>query len=191
MTILVLGLVLFFSVHSIRIVADGWRSVQVARMGLSTWKSLFALLSIAGFVLMVWGYGMARVSAPELWPLPGWLRYVSALLTLVTFILWAAAYVPRNRIQAALGHPMVVGVKVWALAHLLSNARLIDLLVFGAFLVWSVLSFRAARQRDRASPPPPVAGTLGNTVIAVVIGAVAWAMFARYLHPLLIGVAVV
>jgi uncharacterized membrane protein len=190
MTILILGLVLFFSVHSIRIVADGWRSAQVARMGLMPWKALYALLSIAGLALMMWGYGTVRAGEPELWATPALLRYVTTLLTLVAFILWAAAYLPRNRIKAALGHPMVAGVKVWALAHLLSNARAIDLLLFGTFLVWSALSFRAARQRDRANPPPPMEITGGNALIAVVVGVFAWAVFAYYLHPLLIGVKV-
>ena len=188
MTILILGLLLFLGTHSVRIVADDWRSAQVARLGLKRWKAIYTVLSLAGLVLIVWGYGLARVAAGELWVSPHWLRIVAAVLMLVAFILLTAVYVPRNRIKTAVGHPMVAGVKVWALAHLLTNARAVDLLLFGAFLLWAVLSFRAARARDRANPPPPVAGTWVRTVLVVVAGAAAWLLFASYLHPMLIGV---
>ena len=95
---------------------------------------------------------------------------------------------PGNRIKAAVHHPMVLGVKVWALAHLLANNSLADLILFGSFLVWAVLCFRAARQRDRAGAPAPAAGTAMNTAIAVIAGVVAWAVFAFWAHGKLIGV---
>ena len=188
MTLLILGLLLFLGVHSVRIVADDWRRAQIARLGLNRWKATYALLSLVGFVLIAWGYGQARAAAGELWLSPHWLRIVAAVLMLAAFMLLVAAYVPRNRIKIAVGHPMVAGVKVWALAHLLTNARVVDLLLFGAFLLWAVLSFRAARARDRADPPPPVAGSWVRTALVVVAGAATWLLFASYLHPLLIGV---
>jgi uncharacterized membrane protein len=191
MTILIAGLLLFLGVHSVRIFADGWRSAQIARIGLNSWKGVYSLLSVAGLALIVWGYGMSHAAPPELWNPPTWMRYPASLLVLVAFILLAAAYIPRNRIKTAVGHPMMAGVNLWALAHLLTNARLGDVVLFGAFLAWAVLGFRAARQRDRASGTNATVGTWANTAIVLVIGVTAWVVFARYLHPWLIGVAVV
>ena len=151
MTILVIGLAIFLGAHSVRIFAEPWRQRQIARMGPGAWKGVFSLVSIAGFVLLVWGYGLARAVPVELWSPPAWTRHLSSLLNLAAFVLLAAAYVPRNRIRAAVGHPMVAGVKLWALAHLLSNGRLADVVLFGAFLAWAVLDYRAARARERAS----------------------------------------
>lgn len=188
MTVLILGLVLFLATHSIRIVAEDWRARQVARFGEHTWKGLYALVALAGFALMVWGYGLARAGSPMIWSPPLWMRHVTSLLMPVSFVLLAAAYVPGNRIKAAMGHPMVVGVKVWALAHLLSNGRAADVILFGAFLVWAVLDFRAARVRDRASGTRYPAGTLRGDLITVSIGLIATAVFVLFLHAWLIGV---
>ena len=151
MTFLIIGLLLFLGAHSIRIVADGWRTERIARLGENHWKGLYSLASAAGLALIVWGYGLARAEPVALWAPPGWTRHLAALLTLPAFVLIAAAYVPGNRIKAAVGHPMVAGVKVWAIAHLLSNGNLADALLFGAFLLWAVLDFRSAHQRDRAA----------------------------------------
>ena len=188
MTLLITGLLLFLGVHSVRVVADGFRAAQIARLGENGWKGLYALASIAGFALIVWGYGLARQQPVVLWATPFWLRHVAALLTLVSFVFIAAAYVPGNGIKARLHHPMVLGVKVWALAHLLANNTLADLLLFGSFLLWSVLSFRAAKARDRAAGQIYPAGTAPRTVAAVAAGSIAWAVFAFWAHAALIGV---
>jgi uncharacterized membrane protein len=110
------------------------------------------------------------------------------LLTLISFVMLAAAYVPGNAIKAKLRHPMMLGTKVWAFAHLLANGTLADLLLFGGFLAWAVLGFRAARQRDRAAGTNYGSGTLPATLITVVVGVVAWLVFALWLHGWLIGV---
>lgn len=188
MTILILGLVIFLGVHSTRIVADGWRSAQIARVGPGPWKLGYAVLSLIGFYLLLWGYGSARQAPLVLWHPPTALRHVAGLLTLVAFVLLAAAYVPRNGIRARLHHPMVLSVKLWALAHLLVNGSLADVLLFGSFLVWAVLSFRAARQRDRAAGTGYAAGSSAATLATVVAGGAAWALFAFRLHGWLIGV---
>ena len=145
--------------------------------------------SVVGLVLVVWGYGLARQQPVVLWNPPVGMRHAASLLTLIAFVLLAAAYVPRNALKARLHHPMVLGVKVWALAHLLSNGNLADVVLFGAFLLWAVLSFRAARQRDRAQNTVYASGTAAGTGIAVVVGAAAWAGFAFWAHVWLIGVA--
>lgn len=185
---LILGLILFLGVHSVRIVADDWRSAQVARMGLNAWKGLYSLISIVGLVLIVWGYGLTRTNPVDLWQPPLGMRHMASLLTLAGFVLIVAAYVPRSRIRALVGHPMLLGVALWALAHLLSNGGLADLVLFGAFLVWALVGFASARRRDRVAGTPRGAGALVNDLTTIVVGVVAWFVFALYLHGPLIGV---
>jgi uncharacterized membrane protein len=188
MRLLVLGLIVFLGCHSIRIVADPWRSRQVARLGPNGWKGAYSLVSLAGFALIVWGYAQARLDPVVLYAPPVWTRHLAALLTLPAFVLLAAAYVPGTRIKAKLGHPMVAGVKLWALAHLVANGTLADVLLFGAFLAWAIADFVAARRRDRLAGTVYVAGPASRDVIAATVGLVAWAAFAFWLHGLLIGV---
>ena len=188
MTLLILGLIVFLGVHSVRIFAEGWRTQMRQRLGENGWKGLYSVLSIAGFVLIVWGYGQARLQPTVLWPSPTWTRHLAALLTIPAFVLLVAAYVPGNAIKAKLHHPMVLGVKVWALAHLLANNTLADLLLFGGFLAWSVASFTAARRRDREAGTVYLAGHAGPTVAVVLAGLAAWAGFAFWAHSACIGV---
>ena len=188
MAILILGLVLFLGVHSIRIVADGWRTATIDRVGEKPWKGLFALASLASFALIVWGFGLARRSPVFLWEAQIGMRHLAGALMLVSFILLMATYVPRNAIKAKLHHPMVLAVKVWAVAHLLANGNLADVVLFGALLAWAVFSFRAARQRDRVAGTVYPAGTAQGTAITVVVGVALWALFAFWAHGLLFGV---
>jgi uncharacterized membrane protein len=189
MTLLIAGLLLFLGVHSVRIVAEDFRGRQIARLGPNGWKGLYTLASIAGFVLIVWGYGLARRQPVVLWPSPTGLRHVAALLTLLAFVFIAAAYIPGNAFKARLHHPMVLGVKVWALAHLIANNTLADLLLFGSFLLWAVLSFRAAKARDRAAGTTYPPGRMSRTVVTIAIGAIAWGAFAFWAHAAWIGVS--
>lgn len=188
MTFLILGLVLFLGIHSVRIVSEDTRSRFIAQRGEGAWKGLYTVLSLAGFALIVWGYGLARVQPIALWAPMAWAKPLAAVLTWVSFVLLAGAYIPRNLFKSKLHHPMVLAVKVWALAHLLANHTLADLLLFGGFLVWAALSFRAARGRDRAGQVVYPAGNMGATVVTAVVGTLAWAVFALWLHTLLIGV---
>ncbi|MDO8250447.1 MAG: NnrU family protein [Rhodoferax sp.] len=188
MGLLILGLVIFFGVHSIRILADGWRTAMVARLGASAWKGFYAVLSAVGLGLMVWGFSLVRKQPVEMWWPPTFMRHVAWLLTLAAFVLLAAAYVPRNAIKARLHHPMVLGVAVWAVAHLLANGNVAHGVLFGSFLLWSLLSFRAARGRDRAAQTVYPAGTAAGTVITLVVGGAAWALFAFWAHGVLMGI---
>jgi uncharacterized membrane protein len=188
MTVLILGLIVFLGVHSMRIFADSWRSAQIARRGEGAWKGLYSVASIVGFGLIIWGYGLARQEPVALWAPQLWARHVASLLMLLAFIMLAAAYVPKNGIKAWVHHPMVLGVKVWALAHLLANHTLADLLLFGSFLLWAVLDFRAARARDRIGHVSYASGTMGGTAVTLVAGVVAWALFAFWAHGFLFGV---
>jgi uncharacterized membrane protein len=138
--------------------------------------------------LIVWGYGQARLEPIVLWNPPLWARHIAAPLTLVAFVLVAAAYVPATRIRARLGSPMVLGVKLWAFAHLLANGTLAAVVLFGSFLVWAVVLFASERKRDRAAGIVYPEGSWARDVMAAIIGAAAWVLFAFWLHGWWIGV---
>lgn len=188
MTYFILGMLIFLGTHSIRIFADEWRSSQVSRIGIIPWKLLYGLVSACGFGLIVWGFSIARHDSGVLWNPPLWTRHLAALLTLPAFVLIVAAYIPRNRIRSGVGHPMVLGVQLWALAHLLANGRTIDLLLFGGFLAWAAFDHLAALRRDKKTNTSHAAGTLPNTVLTVLIGLAGWALFAGFLHVKLMGI---
>lgn len=185
---LVLGLLGFLGLHSTGFLAEDWRQAQIARHGALRWKLIYSLLSLGFFLLLLWGYAQARQGAAPLfwWPdgVARGLRHAVALLMLLGFWLLAAAYVPRNHLKAAVKHPMTLAVKTWALAHLLVNHSLPDLLLFGGFLVWSVLLFRSARRR----PVSVAAGSALGTAATLVIGTAAFAGFAFWLHGAWLGV---
>ncbi|WP_241302949.1 NnrU family protein [Burkholderia stabilis] len=188
MHVLILGLAIFLGVHSIRIVADGWRAAMIARIGEKGWKAGYAIASLVGFVLIVRGYGIARESATLLWVSPVGVRHLTGMLTAVAFVLIAASYVPRNRIKTLVGHPMLAGVMVWAVAHLLMNGTVHAVVLFGAFFVWSLADFVVSRARDRRDGVRYPAGRLSGDITAVAAGLVVWAVFALFLHGPLIGV---
>lgn len=188
MAYLILGLVLFLGVHSVRIVADDWRTGVRSRWGEGVYKGLYSLLSLLSFGLIVWGFSVAREMPMVLWTPPLGMRHAASLLTLIAFIFLAAAYVPRNGIKARFHHPMVLGVKAWALAHLLSTGTLAHVALFGGFLMWAVLDFISARKRDRLAGTQYPTGMVTGTIATVVLGGVAWFVFALWLHGLLIGI---
>jgi uncharacterized membrane protein len=188
MTLLFLGLVLFLAPHAIRIVADGLRASLIARFSPNGYKLVYSVVSLLGLVLIVYGYAEARGAPVAIFAPPTWTRHLAALLTIPAFVLLAAVYVPGTRIKARLGHPMVLGVKVWAFAHLLSNGTLHDMLLFGTFLAWSVALFAVSRGRDRREGVVRAPGSTRGDAIAVAAGLAAWAVFAFWLHGLLIGV---
>ena len=167
MTALLIGLLLFLGLHSTRMVAEGARSRFIAQRGERAWRGLYSLASAIGLVLIVWGFGQARQAPVVLWSPPDWTRPLASALTLVGIVL---------------------GVKVWAFAHLLTTRTLADLLLFGGFLLWAVWCFRSLRARDRAAGRQAVPGQLIPTVVAVVVGAAAWFVFGYWLHGWLIGV---
>lgn len=188
MTYLMLGLVLFLGAHSVRIFADDWRTQTLTRLGEGPWKGLYSLLSLLGLALIAWGFDAARELPIVLWTPPPALRPVAIGLTVLSFVLLAAAYMPGNGIKSRLHHPMLLGVKVWALSHLLVNGMLSHVLLFGSFLLWSVLDFSSARRRDRRAGTVYAPGNLRATVLTCALGLVAWGVFAYGLHGLLMGI---
>jgi uncharacterized membrane protein len=186
---LILGLLLFLGAHSVRIVADGWRSRTLERVGEKAWKGGYTLISLLGLGLIVWGFAQARQQPLPLWPVPpAGLRHLAGVLMWVAFVLLAAAYVPGNHLRPRLGHPMLLSVKVWALAHLLANHTLADALLFGGFLLWAVACYRAARARDRAAGLVPAPGTWGATLATLAVGTLLWAGFGFWAHGAWLGV---
>jgi uncharacterized membrane protein len=186
---LIVGLVLFLGVHSVRIAAPEWRQAQIDARGLNAWKGIYSLASIAGFVILIWGYGMARQDPVVFWLAPSWMSHLVALLMLPAMILLVAAQVPSGRIKAAVKHPTLLAVKIWALAHLLVNGDLASVLLFGGFLAWAVVDRISEKKRLQAGiTRNPVAGPVKWDIVAVVGGVVFYLVFLIWLHEWLIGV---
>lgn len=185
---LVIGLVLFIGVHSIAVVSVATRDQWAAALGVNAWRGLYTLVSIAGLVLVVMGYAAARQSPVLLYVPPPWMRHVAFALMLPVFPLIFAAYLP-GAIKARLKHPMLAAVKIWALAHLLANGMLADLLLFGGLLAWAVvtrISLKRRGQRPLMMPLP--APSALNDVVAVVAGLGLYALVLFWLHGALFGV---
>ena len=187
--ILVTGLVLFLGMHAVRIPDEQRRAGMIARWGKNKYRGIYTAVSIAGLVLIVYGYGQARLDPIFVWSPPAATRHIAALLMLFSMILLAACYVPMNHIKARLQHPMTLAVKVWALAHLLSNGTLADMLLFGSFLGWAILLFKSARKRAIPMGFSGDGPTKVGTMMTVVVGVLAWLVFAAWLHVQLIGVS--
>jgi uncharacterized membrane protein len=190
-TLLVLGLVLFLGTHAFSMARSN-RAAAVARIGEGPYKGLYSLLSLAGIVLVSIGYGQYRAGGYiPVWDPPVWTRHLALLLVLVAFICFVAAYLPGH-IKARLKHPMLAGVKIWALAHLLANGDLGSILLFGSFLVWGVAARISVKRRDVAAQHGGTAAPAGirNDVLAVAIGSAVYIAFVFWLHPWLIGVPV-
>ena len=185
MLMLLAGLAIFLGVHSTAIFAPRWREQLIARIGVPSWKIRYSLVSIAGFVLIVIGYGAARLDPVVLYQPPFWLRHVAMLVMLPVFPLLLATYLP-GRIKAAVKHPMLAAVKAWALAHLLVNGMLADVLLFGGFLAWAVLDRISAGKRPAVVPAAP--GSLRNDIVAIVGGLALYAVFVVGAHAWLFGV---
>ena len=192
MLLLIAGLVLFLGMHMLPMFA-GVRAGLVSRLGENGYKGLFTLVSLAGFALAIYGYGVARFEgSPVIYDPPFWLRHVTMLLMVPVFIFLAAAYVPC-RIQKTLKHPMLVAVKLWAFSHLLANGDLASVLLFGGFLAWAVADRISLKRRG------PGAGQLAATagdpgrfsdMIVILIGLALYGAFVWKLHAWLIGVPV-
>jgi uncharacterized membrane protein len=187
MGILIVGLVIFLGVHSISIVAPGFRARALARLGEGGWKGLYALLSAAGLALLLYGFHLARQAPVVLYVPPAWMHHVTFLLMLPVFPLILAAYLP-GRIKTAMKHPMLAAVKFWALAHLLSNGTLADVLLFGSFLAWAVCDRISLKRRAPQALRTAPAGRF-NDLLAVVFGLALYGLFIGWAHARLFGVS--
>jgi uncharacterized membrane protein len=187
MIILIVGLALFLGTHSISMVAPAWRDRTAARMGERTFQGIYSLIAIAGFVLIVWGYGVARQEPIALYHPPVWLRHLALLLMVPVFPLLLATYLP-GRIRTATKHPMLAAVKLWAFAHLLANGNLADVVLFGSFLLWAILD-RISMKWRQPHPVPSAPESRLNDLIVIVAGLALYVIFVLGLHRWLIGVS--
>jgi len=183
---LILGLVLLLGMHSVSMIAGGFRERMAAANG-TAWKIFYSFVSFAGLILIVHGYGLARQAPEVLYTMPGWLRYVTAVLLLPLFILLLAPYLP-GRINRMLKHPQLAAVKLWAAAHLLVNGSVADVLLFGSFLAWAVVD-RVSLKHRSVRRPPGAPETALNDIVLVVAGLGAYALFLLWLHRAWTGVS--
>jgi len=187
MAVLILGLVLFLGMHSITIVAPAWREHAVARLGLVGWQAVYSAVSLLGFALLIWGYGLARAQPVPVYVPPLWTSHLVLLLMLPVFPLLLATYLP-GRIKTAVQHPMLAAVKLWAFAHLLANGQVHDLVLFGAFLAWAVASGISVKHRGPLPVPGAPPGKV-NDLVAVIGGLLLYGAFIGGVHAWLIGVS--
>jgi uncharacterized membrane protein len=190
LAVMISGLVLFLGVHTVP-TQRKLREGLVAALGEGGFKIGFALISVLGIVLIAWGFSQYRATEwIDVWNPPKALRHVTVALMLPAVILVVAAYI-RGHIYAALKHPMLAGVKLWAAAHLLANGDLGSIILFGSFLGWAVFDRISLKRRADTGGPPIPAGGWGNDMIAVAVGIIVYLALAFAFHPVVIGVPVV
>lgn len=185
MLIFILGLVVFFAIHVVRMLAPGFREAQIAKMGEGPWKGIYSLVSALGLGLIIWGWMRYRLDAPEIYTPPEWGWHATLLLVLVALILNFAAYVPTGKIKATVGNPFLLAVILWSIGHLVANGDLASLILFGSFLIYSVWNLIAVVGRDQ---PTPVFATYWGDVLAVALGLGTYVVLILWLHVWLFGV---
>ncbi len=185
MTTFLIGLVLFLGIHAIRIVAPGLRDAAVVRLGLQPWKGVYSLIALVGFVMLVMGWPEARATAITVWTPPVWTKHLTMLLMLPVLPLLLATYLP-GRIKSTVKHPMLVATKLWAVAHLLPNGQLHEIILFGGFLAWAVMDRISVKRRPDAVNPAPSGWTLQDG-IAIVVGLGLYGLFVVSAHGWLFG----
>lgn len=188
MLTLVIGLFLFLGIHSVRIFADPFRTAFVEAQGVGKWKGLYSIISILGFVLIVVGYGQAKVENVVIWTPPLWTWHVTISLTLIAFVFMTSAYVPNNAIKAYLKDPMILGVKTWAFAHLISQGSLAGMLMFGCFLIWAIFDFKSCRARRAGIEAIEQNSSKLMTLMTLLVALALWVIMLFYGHALIIGI---
>jgi uncharacterized membrane protein len=184
---MLLGLVLFLGVHSVRIIAPAWREQLIGNIGEGPWKGIYSLVSLISLAMFVYGYAYAHSSAPVLYVTPFFLVHVVGVLMLISFISLMVFNLPAGRLKPLLKHPFILAVKIWAFAHLLVNGDLASIILFGSFLAWAVWARIALMRRGGALP---VAGPMINDVYAIITGVLLWLLFIWKLHEWIAGVPV-
>ncbi|MBM7049878.1 MULTISPECIES: NnrU family protein [Rhizobium] len=189
MALLILGIVLFLGIHLIRVVAPGLRTSMIASLGESGWKIAYSVASLVTLAVLIYGFGQARDMTP-IWSPPFWMSHITILLMLFAMICLVASLLPAGHIAVRTKHPMVLSVKIWALAHLLSNGDGAAILLFAAFLAWGVILRISLKRRQRAGEitlRPFVSAKYD--LYAIIIGVVVWALIIWKLHAWIIGVS--
>jgi uncharacterized membrane protein len=188
MTTLLIGLALFLGVHSISIVNVAWRDDVVTRIGKRSWQALYSVVVLAGLILIIYGYGLARQAPVLLYVPPLWLRNLTLLLMLPVFILLLAPYLP-GRIKMIVPHPMLLATKLWALAHLFANGTLADVVLFGSLILWAGMDRVSMKRRD-SRPVPGLPASGWNDLLVFLLASVLYVAFIGGVHSWLIGVPI-
>jgi uncharacterized membrane protein len=189
MGLLIVGLVLFIGAH-VFVTLRGARSAVIARIGEWPYKAIMALVSLVGLIVIGFGFGEYRATGwVDVWSPPRWTFYITQVLMWPASICVVAAY-SRGNIWRSLKHPMLVGVKTWAVAHLISNGDLGSIVLFGSILAWAVYDrITLKRRADPGAPPIPVGGKR-NDIIALVVGTILYLLLGLAFHPLVVGIPV-
>lgn len=182
---LLLGIVLFLGVHSIRMVAPGFRDRMIAERGEGVWKGIYSVAAVIGLIVLIWGFGQARMVAPILWVPPTWLAHINLLLMIPALIFFFAAPLPPGYMKRAVKHPQILGVKIWAFGHLLANGDLASLILFASFLGWAVWNRIAVKRRGDPVYENPA---IQYDIIAAVIGLAVYVWLIVQGHAWLFGV---
>lgn len=183
---LVAGLILFHTLHSVRMVAPAWRDGKMASMGEGKWKGAYSLVSIIALVILIWGYSLARQDFNFVYAPPSWGLHLALLLMAASFVSLMIFNLPAGVLKPKLKHPMLLSIMLWSIAHLLVNGDMASFLLFGSFLGWAIINRVAVARR---SDPLPAAGPIRNDIIAIVTGLGLWVLFIWVAHEWLFGVA--
>lgn len=186
MLILIIGLILFFALHSLAIFAPHWRERTRERIGHGWWRLWYSLASLLTIVLIAWGYAQSRYTPVVIYVTPGWTRRVTDLLMLAAFPLMYATFLP-GKLHRKFKYPDLVAIKIWAFAHLLVNGMLADLFLFGGMLAWAVINRISLRHRVRILPSAEPSEF--NDVVAVVAGLVTYLFIGLFVHYIVLGVS--
>jgi len=187
--ILILGLAVFLVTHVFVSFRQARASV-IERVGLPLYRGLFAIVSLAGLALIIWGYAQYRAHGLiQLWSPPAFMRHVTIGLVLFAAIFIVAAFFPSH-IRSKLKHPMLASVKTWALAHLVSNGDLGSILLFGSFLLWGGFHRITLKYRSDPGAPPIPAGDRRRDWIAIAVGTLLYLALGFIFHPLVVGIPV-
>lgn len=189
MLMIILGLVVFFGVHSIRVVAPEWRQVAMLKHGVMRWRLRFGLITLLATALIIMGYMQMRVAPTILWTPPVWTRHIAGLMMLLSLYFVGSAIIPKTTMKRLMGYPMLIAVKLWAFSHLISNGELVDLIVFGSFLIWSTVMFSISRRRDRKAGVVAGESSVEFDLAAFVFAMVSWFAIVFYLHEIVFGVS--
>jgi uncharacterized membrane protein len=189
MGLLILGLVVFIGTH-IFTTRRAARANLIARIGEGPYKALYSVLSLIGLVLIAYGFARYRATGwIDVWYPPVWTKHLAAALVWPAIICLIAAYIP-GRIKTTLKHPMLVGIKLWATAHLIANGDLGSIVLFGSFLAWAVFDRISVKRRADPSGLQIPNGGVRNDIIAVVVGTLVYVALGLWFHPAVIGVPV-
>lgn len=188
MTLYILGLAIFFGLHLYSALRSRAPEKDLrARFGEGPYMGLYSIISLIGFVMIIYGFGATR-GAGVLYVPPTWMAHTNLVLTIPAMILLVASQMPAGRIKKISKHPMLLAIKFWALGHLLANGELNSVLLFGSFLAYAIFDRIMVKRRGDNGPGPEATLNPVMDIISIVAGLGIWAAIAFWLHPILFGV---